>query len=173
MKARAQFPPESEVGGNSIRREIGLRLAEIRGKRSQEDFAAVLGVHKNTYGGYERGSNEVGGEAIAHLVAEGWNANWILTGAGPERLDALQPAIQSQSQDVSGEDLTIAMQLADRKIAADRKAPTREQYAHFVALIYNAITQGLPDADRYDLATGRKTHTGTGDDDGGGQGMGK
>lgn len=132
-----------------------------------------MGVYKNTYSRWERGEREPSASDIGALVLAGWNANWILTGAGPERLDALQPAIQSQSQDVSGEDLTIAMQLADRKIAADRKAPTREQYAHFVALIYNAITQGLPDADRYDLATGRKTHTGTGDDDGGGQGMGK
>lgn len=133
-----------------------------------------MGVYKNTYSRWERGEREPSASDVALLVREGWNANWLLTGEGPERLDALKPAFQSQSHDVSGEDLNIAMQLADRKLAAARKAPTREQYAAFVAEIYNAITQGLPDADRFDFATGRRTHTGTGDEgDGGGQGVGE
>lgn len=137
-------------------------------------MASRMGVYKNTYSRWERGEREPSASDVACLVRDGWNANWLLTGQGPERLDAPEPAFQSQSQDVSAEDLTIAMQLADRKIAAARKAPTRAQYAEFVALIYNAITQGLPDADRYDFATGQRTHTGTGDDDNGsGQGMGR
>lgn len=150
-----------------------MRLVHVRGNEAQASFASKIGAHKNTYGHWERGRTDVSAEALAALVGLGWNANWILTGEGPERLDGLQPAVQSQSQDVSAEDLNIAMQLADRKIAAARKAPTREQYAAFVAEIYNAITQGLPDADRFDFATGRRTHTGTGDEsDGGGQGVG-
>lgn len=170
--AEKQFPPEDSLGGNSPEAR-GKRLVYVRGNEAQASFASKIGAHKNTYGHWERGRTDVSAEALAALVEQGWNANWLLTGQGPERLDAPEPAFQSQSQDVSAEDLTIAMQLADRKIAAARKAPTRAQYAEFVALIYNAITQGLPDADRYDFATGQRTHTGTGDDDDGGRkGMG-
>ena len=137
-------------------------------------MADFFGVALKTYGNWERGERTPDAHALALLGIDGWNVHWVVTGDGPERLDAPEPAVQSQSQDLSAEDLTIAMQLADRKIAAARKAPTRAQYAEFVALIYNAITQGLPDADRYDFATGQRTHTGTGDDDNGsGQGMGR
>lgn len=137
-------------------------------------MAEFFGVALKTYGNWERGERTPDTHALALLGIEGWNVHWVVTGDGPERLDVLKPAFQSQSHDLSGEDLNIAMQLADRKLAAARKAPTREQYAAFVAEIYNALTQGLPDADRFDFASGRRTHTGTGDDDdGGGQGMGR
>lgn len=172
-KVAKRFPPSAGAGGNPVD-GIGARLIRVRGAESQAAFAPSIAVHKNTLGNYEREERELGALSLALLVRQGWNANWLLTGEGPERLDALKPAAQSQSHDLSGEDLNIAMQLADRKIAAARKAPTREQYAAFVAEIFNAITQGLPDADRFDFATGRRTHTGTGDDDdGGGQGVGK
>lgn len=170
--AKKQFPPSDLVGENSAEAR-GRRLIHIRGNESQASFASKIGAHKNTYGHWERGRTDVSAEALEALVRLGWNANWLLTGEGPERLEALEPAVQSQSQLVSGEDLNIAMQLADRKIAAARKAPTRAQYAAFVAEIYNAITQGLPDADRFDFATGRRTHQGTGDDDASGQGVGE
>lgn len=150
--------------------QIGNRLRTIRSHRSQQEVANTLGVSLKTYGLWERGERFPDPHSLILLCMEGWNGHWILTGQGPERAEA---AVQSQSHDVSGEDLNIAMQLADRKIAAARKAPTREQYAAFVAEIYNAITQGLPDADRFDFATGRRTHTGTGEDDGSGQGVGE
>ncbi|MGE4334487.1 MAG: helix-turn-helix transcriptional regulator [Pigmentiphaga sp.] len=163
----------SHLAENEARICLGQRLKQIRASRTQQEMADHLGIGKRTYAGYERDEAEIGAAPLAILVRDGWNANWLLTGEGPERLEALEPAFQSQSQSVSGEDLNIAMQLADRKIDAARKAPTRAQYAAFVAEIYNAITQGLPDADRFDFATGRRTHQGTGDDDASGQGVGE
>ena len=151
---------------------IGERLRHIRAGRNQPEMADHLMVSPRTYGYWERSERTPDAHALVQLCLDGWNGHWLLTGEGPERVDGLKAAFQSQSHDVSGEDLNIAMQLADRKIAAARKAPTREQYAAFVAEIYNAITQGLPDADRFDFATGRRTHTGTGEDDGSGQGVG-
>lgn len=49
----------------------------------------VMGVAHRTYASYERNERTPDATALAPLVAEGWNANWILTGEGPERLEQL------------------------------------------------------------------------------------
>jgi len=89
-----QFPPTDEPGGNSMPRQTwlqyGSRLVLIRGEKSQAAFGQKLGVHKNTLGHYERGTRELGADAMRSLVYMGWNANWLLTGEGPERLEDLQ-----------------------------------------------------------------------------------
>lgn len=86
-----QFPPESDPGENS-RKSRGERLARIRGAEPQAAFASKIGAHKNTYGHWERGRTDIAADAIAALVELGWNANWLLTGEGPERLDAYPSA---------------------------------------------------------------------------------
>lgn len=69
---------------------IGARLVRIRGTRSQAAMAGELGVHKNTYARWERDEAEIGATALQALVQAGWNANWVLTGEGTERLETLQ-----------------------------------------------------------------------------------
>ncbi len=69
-----------------IRLDTGKRLAQIRGSTNQADFAVSLGVHKNTYGGYERGEVEVGAEALRQLANRGWSPLWVLMGQGEPRL---------------------------------------------------------------------------------------
>jgi transcriptional regulator with XRE-family HTH domain len=69
-----------------IRLDTGKRLAQIRGSANQADFAVSIGVHKNTYGGYERGEVEVGAEALRQLASRGWSPLWVLTGYGEPRL---------------------------------------------------------------------------------------
>lgn len=68
---------------------VGERLAKIRGPLSQPAQADKLGVHKNTYARWERDEAGISAEGMSALVRAGWNANWILTGQGPERFDAL------------------------------------------------------------------------------------
>lgn len=70
----------------NIRVETGLRLTKIRGNESQHAFAATLGVHKNTYGNWERGETDVGADALRYLAKAGWNPIWVLTGEGNERI---------------------------------------------------------------------------------------
>lgn len=53
-------------------------------------MAAALAVAPRTYANYERGERLPDAEALARLVHEGWNANWVLTGAGDEHLSARQ-----------------------------------------------------------------------------------
>lgn len=63
--------------------EIGCRLVQIRGQKSQASFAQELGVHKNTLGGYERGERKPDSDTLIRLTEAGYNANWVLTGKGP------------------------------------------------------------------------------------------
>ncbi|MDC8804257.1 helix-turn-helix transcriptional regulator [Halomonas pacifica] len=72
--------------------DVGHRLKLIRGELSQAAFADKVGVHKNTLGGYERGERSPDAEILRALVGLGYNANWVLTGEGPERLTALGDA---------------------------------------------------------------------------------
>ncbi|MCC5811171.1 MAG: helix-turn-helix transcriptional regulator [Ectothiorhodospiraceae bacterium] len=72
--------------------EIGGRIAQIRGSRSQAAFAKDLGVHKNTLGGYERGERKPDAEFLSALMRAGYSANWVITGEGPMLLKDLQAA---------------------------------------------------------------------------------
>lgn len=106
LRERATEPSHvgfvSRFGAVEVRRDlltaIGERLARVRGHASQAEFAPVMGVHKNTVGTYERGEREIGAEALEALVREGWNANWLLTGEGPERQTDAQPAPDGAQQ---------------------------------------------------------------------------
>lgn len=156
-----------------MRSEFGARLRKIRSSRTQPEMAGLLGVSGRTYAGYERGESEMGVTGLAALVGEGWNANWLLTGSGPERLDQLVAPAGGRSQPVSPADLSIALQLANAKIEADNKAPTPDQYAAFVVSILEAVQKGLPDAEVLDFSTGQRISRATGDQaDDGRQGMG-
>ena len=72
---------------------FGERIRYIRGSLSQEDFAAFLGVHRNTVRAWER--NEiVPGEGIikAFFMLFNANLNWLLSGKGePYFTDLKQP----------------------------------------------------------------------------------
>ena len=67
---------------------------------------------------------------------------WLATGAGPQNASEL--GLPADSQTVRTEDLIIAMNLADEALSG--RTLRRESYAKLVALIYDAITNGLPEA---------------------------
>lgn len=151
--AKKQFPPSPATGVNPESRQTwlqyGSRLVEIRGDQSQAVFGPKIGVHKNTLGHYERGTREVGADALRSLVYLGWNANWVLTGEGPERLE---PAFQSHSQDLSEAHLNIALEYTDDIIRATRTTYVpRSHYAKLLWLMYQGVSQGLPVADIYEI----------------------
>lgn len=113
---------------------IGERLARIRGQRSQADFAQEAGIHKNTLGTYERAEREMGALPLIRLVRRGWNANWLLTGEGPERTDS--PAAAASQAVRLGRD---NVQTAAEAVAAaldifDLTAPPSRTAAAVVAL---------------------------------------
>jgi transcriptional regulator with XRE-family HTH domain len=114
-------------------------------------MATALGVSQTTYGRLERGEREIGADVLARLASQGWNINWLLTGEGPSRLDdAVRDPAHSESQDLSAEHLSIALELADEALRG-RWLP-RRRYADLVTLIYEALTKGLPYAEILDFA---------------------
>lgn len=123
---------------------IGERLTRIRGQKSQADFAPLVGIHKNTIGTYERGEREIGAEALARLIALGWNANWLLTGEGPERLEALSGAGFSGSQTVrvDGETLRDSVEAVDAALAAMNIDASGAERAALYSAMYEYLASG-------------------------------
>jgi len=125
-------------------------------------MAELLGVSARTYTYWEYGQREVSTHALGLLVAEGWNANWVVTGKGPERLDELlsngnrigEAPGRYLSQDLSEDHLIIAIELADEAVraAAGDHRPPRLLYGRLLRLIYQGVTQGLPMAEVRSIA---------------------
>lgn len=62
---------------------VGQRLAEARGGMTQEEFAALIGVHPNTQGRYERGDRLPDTEYLNAASAKAdLNPIWVLRGEG-------------------------------------------------------------------------------------------
>jgi len=75
--------------------KLAARLKHIRAGRTLPEMAEVLDVSSRTVSNYESGLRAPDAWALACLVTEGWNANWILSGEGPERLSKLSVAALS------------------------------------------------------------------------------
>lgn len=128
--------------GDKARSTIGLRLRHIRASRTQPEMAAALGVAGRTYANYERDERVPDADTLALLVQDGWNANWLLTGEGPERLEALtasQPQAQPVGDDWSSqaeriEAMKLAVELLDGELAKARKvlAPDKRAEAYLI-----------------------------------------
>lgn len=136
-----------------MRKELGERLRKIRSSwKNQADFAYLLGISGRTYAGYERGESEMGVEVLAKLVARGWNANWLLTGEGPERLDQVAAAPQSQNE--RPERVRLAVQLLrEAEDAAGRPARwTPEQQGEATAILVRLLEIGTATAEVRSIA---------------------
>lgn len=130
---------------------IGARLTTVRGSRTQGEMASLIGVSKNTYGRFERGLREIGAECLAALVQQGWNANWLLTGSGDERLDSGTNTRQNndlrQSQVVSQSSVKIAAQLLQEALDDADAVLAPAQYGEALVLLAQLLEKGLPEAD--------------------------
>lgn len=169
-KARSAVRTSATESANPEWEPIGRRLVSIRGSRTQPEMAALLGVAKTTYGRLERGVRELGADVLTRLQGEGWNANWVLTGAGPERIGGAESLVGLESHGVSGEHLSIAVELADEALKG--LWLPRNRYYELVALIYDGLTQGLPYAEIIDFARPAATKLAKERDDDGGTEVG-
>jgi len=61
---------------------IGDRLKIVRGKLLQEEFAKMMGVHKNTVAGYEKGISKPDAGYLLKIIERypDVSAEWLLTG---------------------------------------------------------------------------------------------
>lgn len=77
----------------------GERIKEIRGAMSQEDFAKILGVHKNTLGRFEREEGRPNIEELNKILLSfpKINPEWLLTGKGvKEKIPTCIPFTQEE-----------------------------------------------------------------------------
>lgn len=112
-------------------------------------MAAVMGVSPRTYSYYEQGERLPDAAALATLVVEGWNGNWLLTGGGPERLEALGVAENVAgygSQLVSEEHLTLALSQVI-EVLQDKELPMPPaKQAELVMAVAELHAEGVPEA---------------------------
>lgn len=130
---------------------VGKRLSWIRVGKSQPARAAELGVHTNTYARWERDEAAISAEGLAALIRDGWNANWLLTGEGPERLDAAYPQGPTETNSRVGEPglsqplrvdlLTMAVELIDSELARAGRILPLEKRALAYSLVYEELLE--------------------------------
>jgi hypothetical protein len=141
---------------------------------SRKNAAAAMGVSTDSLQRYIREENMPPFDAAARLcAAAGVRMEWLATGMGPQAAAAgvREPAAgYGASQDLSVEHLTIAHELAD-EVLRGLWLP-RRAYAELVALVYNALVQGLPFAQVLEMARpAARQRAGEGAGDGGEQGL--
>ncbi len=75
--------PGRELQPLSVAVQIGKRIVEVRGHRTQGDFAQSIDIHKNTLGKYERGERLPDAWVILQLMEiHNVNPTWLMTGGG-------------------------------------------------------------------------------------------
>lgn len=125
---------------------IGRRIseaAELLGTRTSA--YTVMDVSSAALQRYIKGENEPPFAALARLcVAAGVRMDWLATGEGNMRVLPPADAPAGASQPVRHEELTIALQLAAEALG-DRTLPPAK-HAELIALIYELLTEGLPEA---------------------------
>jgi transcriptional regulator with XRE-family HTH domain len=66
---------------------IGDRIKEVRGKKSQDDFAQAHGIHRNTLARWESGKRSPEYSFLRDITERyGLAPDWVLMGAGPKLL---------------------------------------------------------------------------------------
>lgn len=148
-KVSDQFPL-SEAGSGNRLAAIAERLVRVRDGQSQAAFASTIGVHKNSVGNYERGDREIGALALAGIADVGWNINWLLTGRGPERIDALQTPANTQFSATADVDLPSLQEAIEDTLTLLRQTgrnPSVEDTAYIVALLYMENIGKTPDTE--------------------------
>lgn len=74
-----------KIGVDMMSTTLGERLILVRGDLSQAAFARRMQVSKTSVGNWERGDRIPDADFLQKLVQDGFNSNWILTGAGAMR----------------------------------------------------------------------------------------
>lgn len=144
-------PAVSDLGrtGEHVQYEVieaGVkdRLAHIRGGMTQAARAEKLGIHVNTYSRWERGERSPDPYSLTVLATEGWNINWLLTGEGPQRLDALKQGV-SPAPAMQPEMMQRAVESAIGVFQRFNKLPSASQLARASVLLYLMFTDTEPD----------------------------
>jgi transcriptional regulator with XRE-family HTH domain len=120
--------------------DIKDRIKELRGEMRQEDFAARLGLKKNTIGRFERGEQKPGFDDLQTILSEfpDISPSWLLSGEGPMTRSA-----------VGGSELSVDKQVlwevivrVERIFARLSKPWPPEKKAELIVLLHDEIMEG-------------------------------
>lgn len=153
-KRYACFALRFALRGFEVRNDLGARLRHVRASRNQQEMADVMGVAKRTYASYERNERVPDALMLAPLIVEGWSGSWLITGQGPDRLEARQDGDETsvQSQDLNQARLTLALQTVEDVLAATDAMLPASKRAEAAMLVYELLGSGLPQAEVIPLA---------------------
>jgi len=127
---------------DSMGEALGARLKLIRGHRSQRIFATELGLALTTYQNYERGERLPDAAMLARVAHQGWNAHWLLTGLGDERMQPVradEDTTPYASRAIDPEIWDRAKRIVMFAVDAKNPKPGAPTIADAVAHTYNAI----------------------------------
>ena len=82
----------SKAAIKRVKKKLPERLAEVRGDRSQRQFAMDLGVFQQNVNRYERGSTPHPDFLITLALKEGISVDWLLFGKGRKKIPGLTKA---------------------------------------------------------------------------------
>ena len=68
-----------------LKRKIPARITEVRGDRSQREFARQLGVFQQNINRYESGTTPYADFFITLALREGVSLDWLILGKGKMR----------------------------------------------------------------------------------------
>lgn len=121
--------------------DFAKTLKMVRGGDTQEEFAAKIGVHKNTLSRWERGEQEPGRRELLSILKARQEINpaWLLTGEGP--------MMRAQDRDeteipLDGE---IYMQVTEsvlRAVETYPRMPRADTLLGLIRLIHDEVKEG-------------------------------
>ncbi|MCP4005208.1 MAG: bacteriophage CI repressor [bacterium] len=80
----AKGPKVTKASLERFKRQIPLRLEQIRGDRSQRSFARELGVFQQNVNRYENGTTPHADFLITLAIKENISLDWLLLGKGKQ-----------------------------------------------------------------------------------------
>lgn len=117
------------------RKKIGKRLASIRGKYTQLEFAGRFRVHKNSLARYERGERSPDSEFLAALLEAGYDINWVLAGQGEMSVSESHPSFVADEA-VDWDQLEEAMKVIEGIIEYEKRPMQVAQKAQLTRDLY-------------------------------------
>lgn len=102
-----------------------IRAARERLGYTQSRMAEAVGGKLRGWQEYEKGRSQPGGRVLAHLVALGINANWLLTGEGPMFTKDLATAHEPLDRELLMrviETIEVTLEKAQGRMPPEKKA---------------------------------------------------